>query len=77
VTRMRVSNWETGMRKGNEIAKEAVLPAVIVGANVALAISASAGLALIGQPQVAWPICAMVAAVYGVSSTLKFFQKQS
>ncbi len=65
------------MSNGSEIANETFLPTAIVGANVALAITASAGLTLIGQPQVAWPICAMVAAVYGVSSTLKFFQKQS
>lgn len=63
------------MRSANSFEKDSVISSMIIGVNVALATAASAGLALAGQPNVAWPICAMVAAVYGVSSTLKLFRR--
>ncbi len=57
--------------------KRQVLPASFVGVNVALAIVASTILAMYDHPEVSWPICGMVAAVYGVTSTLNFLQKKS
>ena len=45
--------------------------------NVALAIIASTVLAIMGYPDVSLPICGMVGAVYGVSSTLKMLQKRA
>jgi hypothetical protein len=44
--------------------------ALFAGANVALATLASAVAAVLGQPGVAWPICGMVGAVYGVSTLI-------
>lgn len=57
--------------------KRQFLPASFVGLNVALAIIASTILSIFDHPEVSWPICGMVAAVYGVTSTLNFLQKKS
>jgi hypothetical protein len=64
------------MSTPKEALKRPLTSDVIAGANVALAIVATVILTLSGQPSVAWPICTMVAAVYGVSNTIKLFQKQ-
>lgn len=48
---------------------------MIVGVNVALATLASATVAALGHPNVAWPICSMVAAVHGASTIMSHLQK--
>lgn len=65
------------MHNTTEVNKRQILPMSVVGMNVALAIVASTVLAIHDHPEVSWPICGMVAAVYGVTSTLSFLQKKS
>lgn len=64
------ANVETGLPRPR------TTPASVVfaGLNVGLAIVSSVGLAYVGHASIAWPICMMVAAVYGLPSALRSFR---
>lgn len=50
------------------------MPSMAIALNVGLAIVTSGLLAWKGEPAVAWPICMMVTAVYGIPNPLKLLQ---
>ncbi len=49
---------------------------VFADANVALATVLCAAAAALGHPQIAWPICTMVAAVYGLPKGVEMLIKR-
>jgi hypothetical protein len=57
--------------------QKALPSGAIAGANVALATLASTVASILGQPGVAWPICGMIGAVYGVTGIVDRIKKQS
>ena len=69
--------WYEAMKTESKNSRNRLVFDAPKGVIVFLAIIVCCVVTLAGYPNVVWPICLMVSAVYGVPGFLKYFAKES